>query len=195
MKKTLLLTLVGIVGVTGMSLGQFWEPPQTLQFPNVGFNTPSGSYDPSGVTYTLENSNDMSGKSLEPYTYNNSYQNVVYVGTDGSRIGFNLNMAGYTPEHNIMFFGPNMSWGVTLNSSGTGPVADPFATSFENLGPIPWNPGMSAGITLSTPLTTEVWASVMGGGAGDGSAGAFVTQAEELNQGLIFQDGQWTPAQ
>ena len=36
-----------------------------------------------------------------------------------------------------------------------------------------------------------------GGGGGDdggGSGGAFVEQAEELNRGLVFQDGQWAPA-
>jgi hypothetical protein len=34
-----------------------------------------------------------------------------------------------------------------------------------------------------------------GGDDGEGSNSVFVTQAEELNIGLTFQDGQWTPAQ
>jgi hypothetical protein len=195
--KKIILTIVGMFCLVGSSWGQFWQPPQTLQFPNVGFNTPSGPYDPSAVTYTLDTSTDMTGKSLEPYEYGNSFQNVVYLGSDGSRVAFNLNMAGYSPEHNIMFFGPNMSWGVRLNSPSTGPVTDPLATSFETLANIPWNPGMSAGVTVSTPLTPEVWGASGGGGGGEegGGGAAFVEHAQQLNVGLTFQDGQWTPIQ
>jgi hypothetical protein len=192
----LILTIIGVVGLTTISWGQFWQPPQTLTMPSMSFTTPSGSFDPSQVTYTLESQN--SPTTLEPYDYSNSYQNVGYIGSDGSRIAFNLNMVGSSPEHNIMVFGPNMSWGVRLNSPSTGsPVTDPLATSFENLAPIPWNPGMSAGVSLSTPLTPELWATVSGGGSGSGGGEGNVIseQAAHLNIGLEFNNGQWTPAQ
>lgn len=188
--KKIILSLVGVVGLTTGSWGQIWEPTQNFNFPDIGLTTPSGSYDPSQVTYTLDRlQHDANDPSV--------YRTVDYVGSDGSKFTLSYN-TGNTPKHRIWFFGPNNQFAVALNSASSENISDPFSVSYDQLGVIPWLPHLGQGISIANPLTPEVWASVQLGPLAGGGTSTPTTesippspQAIQTTDGLILQTGEF----
>lgn len=178
--KKIILSLVGVVGLTA---GLYAQPANTVTLTNMGgFNN----------TFTYSHTENFTGPLLDmpagavTYTYlagpdvigGKKYQMVLCVPP-----GVSQPFLMYLVDRDA----PWMENGkIEFNSDGTVNRSSGYATSLDYSGfAVSWDgggfgPGYSSG---------------GGGGAGEGSGGVIVEQASQLNVGLTFQNGQWTPTQ
>ena len=183
--KTLFLTLVGVVGLTGVSWGQ-WAvnfdseatAPNVINF--TGLPTPwfNGEYTLNAVESLVDGTTEHTLAA----SYNGPNGLVVGITTwgpglpapwVGSQLNFNdgtreivvtldgnsAQISGHDEDGNWVDYNPD-GWVASYDGGGFGPAYVP-------------------------PTPSEV----------GGSGGAFVEHAQELNIGLTFQDGQWVPAE
>jgi hypothetical protein len=201
----ILLTLVGVVSFTGASWGQMWSAPTNLTVPDWPITTPSGTYNPSTNTWVLvEAESGYHVETNKPSYYPPDYpwsptqeQWVTYQSPDGTKFKFQW----YNPGAGYIAI-ENESIGFQMRTADG--FTNPLAANFTNFTPLPWAHLKAQGVTAGSLGPTN-WATVglgplavNGGGGGDdgeGSAGAFYTQAQELNVGLEFNNGQWTVKQ
>ncbi len=200
--KTLLLTLVGVVGFTfGSVQAQNIAPsnfPTTLNFQN--WSTPVTGYGDLNISSASFNrdsvmdfgpsyravryrtaTNGSSPIIMEVTLQENNGQKTLYVGLRDLSIS-----SGESRIAQAMYTGPTWdSLNITNTQSG--------------MLMLPYNFTSSPPATFSTANFVNGWDASGGfpvGGAASSGSGAsssvFVQQAQELNVGLAFQDGQWT---
>jgi hypothetical protein len=211
--KKILLTLVGLVGLTGISRGQFTIPStgdwaNSLELGSMAFETPSlGAIDLQG-NYTLISSYAFGGDSGQiGGTYSKDLGDGKRVAIGFIQMGPSYQSSPGSPpiagkyEVQVMFFDgstpyPNDSFmyrGDSLNSLSL------FSSGIEGLNPPPST--FNGGTILSGgPFNVSDAGFNYPSGSGgdddpDATVSVFVTQAEELNRGLEFNNGQWTVKQ
>jgi hypothetical protein len=186
MKKTLFLTLVGVVGLTGMTWGQSWMDsyPSTLYLSNLSFNTvANGAVDltqapwvknptPWGWMYYSQpdpNGGTREIRVTEPNAMGEFSVNIHIPRVANSPITISYSGASWDNLTNPSYWAPNFV---------SPPAATINGSNFVN----GLNPeGMLVGGVYAPPSP-------------EASSSVFVTQAQELNVGLVFTNGQWTPA-
>jgi hypothetical protein len=196
MKKKLFLTVVGVVGLTGMGFAGFEE-----MRPADGFEVGPLTYSPNqNQTDGDETSFDFSGGGWQYYYQNigsNEYCFERWV--DGKHFAVTIEV--FSPENIWVSMGagsnPPNPWSDGPYFEQSGEIRDPNFADFVTHFMMGQNNPL-----LSEPDFEEYYASILpleglGGSGGDepeATAGAFLEKAQDLNSGLVFQDGQWTPA-
>jgi hypothetical protein len=229
--KTLLLTLVGVVGLTGISWGQT-NPPSYIQITNSSLGAP----DPQGrswdrqynyvtTTTNLFEAKPVSGRST-PFPNNFVKNLTIHWDENGDEVDFpegtkyHTYYAPQTVQSGPHAGKPTYSMVMVEFPNGQTEILHSSAMS-ENgndwyVGWVDFNAGSQVPTYEGTKSSGGSWGDFNnlghnfavvweGGGFGPGynssmalpspSGGAFIRQAQELNEGLEFINGQWTKKQ
>jgi len=225
--KTLLLTLVGVVGLTGVSfgqtnafnipwtidgynfaqpyVGQFWTDSvesidasklelgythwygQDGEYPGIG--NPDGDPEDPFVRWPGHYAYEIYLGKLEDGTY--KVQLISYM--DPNIGHYTIELSGQSLED----LSVDSIIGMGEAANGWGVFGPPTPHNIPS--PINFLEVEGVGENFLTVLQSDFpqgFPSRLAGGGmnNNASGGAFVEQAKELNVGLVFQDGQWTPA-
>lgn len=205
--KKIILTLVGVVGMTGMSSANIFSDSgypwninnTTFNSTNhtqayAHYNSQSYSYD-----YTDEESGIPAfylGMSSGLLPTGQEYNQImeIRIEPDGS-YKVNVYLTQSRDSLQLEYVGDSLS---NLSLSSGYPK---FLPNFEET-PVESHNIPSSGLDLGTIMSSNSlqaiqtrFPSAFVSGLSDGSVGAFVEQAEELNVGLEFLNGQWTVKQ
>lgn len=208
--KKIILAIIGVVGLTAGSWGQMWQAPTNLTVPDWSITTPSGTYNPSTNTWTIVPDNsgfseELTRPSYYPPDYPwspNQSQWVTYQSPDGTRLRFEWrnpptlsstgesNSAGYISIE-------NESIGFKMSAPAGEAITNPLQANFNTFTNLEWAHLKAVGVS-APPIGPTNWATVSSGSDpedGGGASGSVIAQAQQLNIGLTFQNGQWTPTQ
>lgn len=190
-----LFALLTSVGMAQFTTPHFNDWPSEVNFQNWSFDTtPKGVVNMADAPFTKTGGFDIPG--FRRWT---SYQKPDSDGSGGYTIVNFMQYAWGTHEVQVMFFNPGANQYSPIASTAFS------GSSFTNLSlmgsptafnspPVP--PGLSNYVNgLSADGTSLVGGAAAGGGSGGGGGGSVIAeQAAQLNIGLTFQDGQWTPS-
>jgi len=196
--KPLILTLSGVALLTTVTWGQMLPSHLPSQFTTTGI---SGSVVATGETV------DLNGPWYQTSTfdYGANYRGGYYTNS----AGHNLNVImqnGSTLIVNISKPDPNSPYGGSLWGAGFRSVNGTWWAGLTNRPPDYGSPSLI--LTPSNSLSASNFANgitaegyLVGGpapegwGAPQGGSSVIVEQAEQLNVGLSFDNGQWVPTQ
>jgi hypothetical protein len=204
--KKILLTLVGVVGLSGVSWGNSLFPNSQWvvngisfdysEFPNSGLWSGmdiDGAYHNSQEHYPPNALYSYSGVDI--MNNNGNYEVLVRISKEA--------MSGDVESLSFIFKGSSLD-NLVLDPTSInlhiynnyGDISEPEVISSHNIDSGSF--GLSMLLSpVAVGMVTEMFplAFNAGGDEPEATAGAFVEQAQELNVGLVFQDGQWAPAE
>jgi hypothetical protein len=214
--KKILLTLVGVVGLTGVSWGQSGFIPSSLVVNGYDFSlladsngyreTWSGYFDEETQTQITDPNNISSVYEIGNGIGNNdpigySTRSTIQKTADG-----NYEVSLEVSKTDTFYYGGKVV-AKFIGSSLDDLTLDPESLKLYEFDPNTqwWSETPTPIITDNMPTTTAIGdlipaqhLSVISGHfpplIGGGSGGAFLEKAQGLNSGLVFQDGRWIPS-
>jgi hypothetical protein len=176
--KKILLTLVGVAGLSGVSWGDIAP---------VKFNLPYGDDNPP-TEWLIDDLHEGGLHLVSGSAYGLA---ILHPSSGGVGAGYQLQI--YRPGGDIYYSGSDFSNLIREDHSYAGdpsthdfPATINFSDWIADQETFDYLHGLEfIGDALAPPNFQSL----------EGSAGAFVTQAQDLNVGLVFQDGQWAPAE
>jgi len=192
-----LFALLTSVGMAQFTTPHFNDWPSEVNFQNWSFDTvPKGVVDMSAGSF-----NKTGGQDIPGFARWTTYERPDADGLGGKTVVTVRQYNGGSFQIHVGMFAPGDGGSPTVSANYSGPSLTNLSREmygweglYNTAPPVAFDPAVFVN-GLSPDGLSLVGGSATGGGSGGGGGGSvIVEQAAQLNIGLIFQDGQWTPS-